>query len=50
MLRVQLAYKILLFMEPGFSLPYLQKPTTGPYPELCIQKLIVCDRIFLGEN
>jgi len=50
MLRVQLAYKIFLFMEPGFSLPSLQKPTTGPYTELCIQKLTVCDRKLLGEN
>jgi hypothetical protein len=49
MLRGQLAYKILLFMEPGFSLSSLQKPATGPYPELHIQKLLVCDRIILAE-
>jgi hypothetical protein len=50
MLRIQLAYKILLFMEPGFSLLSLQKPTTGPYHELYIQKLFVCDMKLLVEN
>jgi hypothetical protein len=50
MLSVQLAYKILLFMGPGISLPSLKKPTIGPYPELYIQKLLVCDGILLAEN
>jgi hypothetical protein len=50
MLRVQLAYKILLFMETGFSLLSLQKPTIRPYHELYIQTVFVCDRIILVEN
>jgi len=28
--------QILLFTKPGFSLPSVQKPATGPYPELYI--------------
>jgi hypothetical protein len=31
---VHLPKKFLAFMEPKGSLPYLQEPSNGPYPEL----------------